>query len=126
MRYLLTLLFLLSATVLWSADIITNGKVGKVIKDKPVLDTSFIKVADKTISDTIIMGRAVIDRHRYDKKLSYLTEMSHEDRVATNYTRLMGMRAKLKVWGFKDEADMIKQSRSADIKARVKDTERWK
>ena len=126
MRYLIVLIFLFSATVAWSANIITNGKVGKVIEDKPIMDSAYFKVSDKDISDTILMGRAIVDAHRQRKIESYKTKMSHEDRVATNVTRLFWMRTKLKGWGFENEGDLISQSKAADIKAGVKEKERWK
>ena len=126
MRYLICLIFLLSATVAWSGDkIIVNGKEGKVIADKPLLDTAFYKPSDNGVSDTILMGRAIVKAHQARKVESSKTLMSFEDRVATTRTRLANTLRKLKVWGFKDAHDFLKQSEEADIAAGVKESERW-
>ena len=114
----LCVVFLFVARAAGPAEIVVNGKVGTVIPDAPVLDTSFYKVSDFGISDTIIMGRAIVDAHRTRKQASYTSGVvySHSDRVASNVTRLAGMRAKLKAWGFKSEEDLLKQSTAADTK----------
>lgn len=120
------LILLIPISFCSAANITVNGKVGKVIADKPVSDLEFYKVSDKGISDTIMKGRAIVDAHRSRKGESYKTVMTHEDRVATNYTRLMDMRDKLKTWGFKDEGDLIDQSKVADEKAGIKPEGWWK
>lgn len=90
------------------------------------LDTSFYKASAVGISDTILMGRAIVDAHRKRKGDSYQTVMTHQDRVVTNVDRLMDMRRKLQVWGFKDESDLIRQSTAADIKAGLAEKDRWR
>jgi hypothetical protein len=108
----------------YGQDVIVNGKVGKVIADKPVLETIYYK-AVANIPNEILMGRAIVDAHRARKTESYKTEMTHEDRVATNISRLADMRAKLAVWGFKNEGDLMTQSKAADLKAGVKPEAGW-
>jgi hypothetical protein len=127
MKKLLICLAVLSlyCVAAYGQDVIVNGKVGKVIADKPVLETIYYKPA-AGIPEAILMGRAIVDAHRARKTESYKTEMTHEDRVATNIKRLDDMRAKLSVWGFKNESDLITQSKVADEKAGIKPGEGWK
>lgn len=127
MRKLIWLLvLLLIPCFVYSADIIVNGKVGKVIADKPMFISDFFKNGDLAISDSILMGRAIVDKHRKMKADSYKTVYSHEDRVASNVDRLMKMRAELKAWGFKDEGDLIQQSTETDSRLKVAEKARWK
>jgi len=135
-KFLLIFGFLaLYCYVAYSADMVVNGKVGRVIApDKVISDTAFYTPSKIGIDDKIMRGRAVVDAHRKMKQDSYTSGVvySHPDRVVSNYTNLMTMREKLKSLGFVAEDGagsewaLIQQSQGADKKAGLPEKEWWK
>lgn len=122
---LIILLFPLSAYA--KVETTANGPDGKIKPDIIVSDTEFYKTSTIGIPDNIMKGRAMVDAHRKKKQASYTNGVvyTHDDRVESNVDRLLKLRIKLQQIGFVDEGDLIQQSIQADIKAGVKESERW-